>query len=104
RPSMDRLFTRIAAPRPRFGARDPGISGRFAIGPCVMLLAPSQPGSRAMEVTCPACASRYTADDEKIRGKTARMRCRSCDTVWLVGGDEDEMPSEKRAAVVRRGA
>jgi predicted Zn finger-like uncharacterized protein len=57
-----------------------------------------------MEVTCPACAARYTADDERIRGKTARMRCRSCDTVWLVGGEEEEISSDKRAAVLRRGA
>lgn len=39
-----------------------------------------------MEVTCPACQARYTANAEKLRGKTARMRCRACDTVWLVSG------------------
>ncbi len=57
-----------------------------------------------MEVTCPACAARYTADEEKIRGKTARMRCRACDTVWLVGGDDAPPSDERRAAVSRRGA
>jgi predicted Zn finger-like uncharacterized protein len=56
-----------------------------------------------MDVSCPACASKYTADDDKLRGKTARMRCRACDTVWLVSGPEDAM-EEKRAAVVKRGA
>ena len=70
-----------------------------------------------MEVSCPACAARYTADDEKLRGKTARMRCKACNTVWLVSGSgasavppaiahapiEHEAPS-KRAAVVRRGS
>lgn len=55
-----------------------------------------------MEVTCPACAARYTADDEKLRGKTARMRCRACDTVWLVSGPSSG--EERRAAVARRGA
>lgn len=54
-----------------------------------------------MDVSCPACASKYTCDDEKLRGKTARMRCRACDTVWLVSGTEAE---DKRAAVVKRGA
>lgn len=39
-----------------------------------------------MDVSCPACAARYTADDEKLRGKTARMRCKACNTVWLVSG------------------
>src|SRR5216110_2383344 len=57
-----------------------------------------------MEVACPACAARYTADEQKLRGKTARMRCRACDTVWLVSGSEDKMNEAKRAAVVKRGA
>ena len=61
-----------------------------------------------MDVTCPACAARYTADEQKLRGKTARMRCKACDTVWLVSGTpdraEDKMNEEKRAAVVKRGA
>lgn len=57
-----------------------------------------------MELTCPACAARYTADEQKLRGKTARMRCRACDTVWLVSGPEDNMNEAKRAAVVKRGA
>jgi predicted Zn finger-like uncharacterized protein len=39
-----------------------------------------------MDVSCPACAARYTADDEKLRGKTARMRCKACNTAWLVSG------------------
>ena len=55
-----------------------------------------------MDVTCPACAARYTADEQKLRGKTARMRCRACDTVWLVSGPEDRMSESKRAAVVKR--
>ena len=57
-----------------------------------------------MEVTCPACAARYTFDEQKLLGKTARMRCRACDTVWLVSGPEDMMNEAKRAAVVKRGA
>ena len=69
-----------------------------------------------MDVSCPACAARYTADDEKLRGKTARMRCKACNTVWLVSGPGaasvapaahgpiDKEPSTKRAAVVRKGA
>lgn len=71
------------------------------------------PGS-SMEVSCPACAARYTADDSKLRGKTARMRCRACDTVWLVSGPSsassvaetagDLDNTAPRAAVQRRGA
>ena len=54
-----------------------------------------------MDVTCPSCTARYKADAEKLRGKTARMRCRACDTVWLVLGPTAEAG---RAAVVKRGA
>jgi predicted Zn finger-like uncharacterized protein len=67
-----------------------------------------------MEVSCPACAARYTADDSKLRGKTARMRCRACDTVWLVSGPSsassiaappgDLDNTAPRAAIQRRGA
>jgi len=66
-----------------------------------------------MDVSCPACAARYTADDEKLRGKTARMRCRSCETTWMVSGPGatpaphfriESDASSKRAAVVRKGA
>jgi hypothetical protein len=32
------------------------------------------------------------------------MRCKACDTVWLVSGPEDKMNEEKRAAVIKRGA
>ena len=68
----------------------------------------------SMEVSCPACAARYTADDSKLRGKTARMRCRACDTVWLVSGPSSassvaEAASDldntaPRAAIQRKGA
>lgn len=63
-----------------------------------------------MDVSCPACAARYTANAEKLRGKTARMRCKACDTVWLVSGPELKAAAdlqgetgERRAAVVKRG-
>jgi predicted Zn finger-like uncharacterized protein len=43
-----------------------------------------------VDVRCPACAARYVTDDEKLRGKTARMRCKACNTVWLVSGPNAE--------------
>lgn len=60
-----------------------------------------------MEVSCPACNTRYLVADEKVRGKTARMRCKSCQTVWMVTGPVNAAASFSatggRAAVVRRG-
>ena len=57
-----------------------------------------------MEVTCPACAARYSADEDKLRGKTARMRCRACDTVWVVSGPEETSLSSTAARRVKRNA
>lgn len=75
-----------------------------------------------MDVSCPSCSARYVADDEKLRGKTARMRCKACSTVWMVSGAPADAvasvppPSAlapsvsppaaivKRAAVVKRGS
>lgn len=62
-----------------------------------------------MDVSCPSCSARYVADDEKLRGKTARMRCKACSTVWMVtGAPADAAPKSvaapKRAAVVKKGS
>ncbi len=39
-----------------------------------------------MIVQCPACASQYQITDEKIRGKTVRLRCKSCGDAWIASG------------------
>ncbi len=61
-----------------------------------------------MEVSCPACSTRYLVNDERVRGKTARMRCKSCQTVWMVsgpmGGADLSTTAGGRAAIIRRGA
>lgn len=77
-----------------------------------------------MDVSCPTCHANYSADDAKLRGKTARMRCKACKGVWLVTGPakleaptdetavlptaaepiEEFAPASRRAAVVRKGA
>ncbi|MFO0736396.1 MAG: zinc-ribbon domain-containing protein [Labilithrix sp.] len=79
-----------------------------------------------MDVSCPACAAKYTCDEEKLRGKTARMRCKACNTAWMVSGPgassapKGSMPppsmpppsmipassegTDKRAAVMKTGA
>ncbi len=58
-----------------------------------------------MDVRCPSCAAPYVADDEKLRGKTARMRCKACNTTWLVAGPpRAEDPAPKLAARTRTGS
>jgi predicted Zn finger-like uncharacterized protein len=40
----------------------------------------------AMKVTCPSCQSKYTVADEKVRGKTVKIRCRKCSATILADG------------------
>lgn len=60
-----------------------------------------------MNATCPACSARYRIDDAKVRGRAARMRCKTCMTEWIVAAQPEpatQMRAEPaRAAVVRKG-
>jgi predicted Zn finger-like uncharacterized protein len=39
-----------------------------------------------MKITCHACAAKYTVSDEKVQGKTVKMKCRKCGATIVVGG------------------
>jgi len=39
-----------------------------------------------MNVTCPACSSRYAIPDEKIAGRRARIKCKRCGQLVSVDG------------------
>lgn len=39
-----------------------------------------------MNFTCDNCQRRYSVADEKVRGKTVKIRCRACDTLVTVVG------------------
>jgi predicted Zn finger-like uncharacterized protein len=39
-----------------------------------------------MNVTCPACSSKYAVPDEKVLGKKVRIRCKRCGESILVDG------------------
>ncbi len=41
-----------------------------------------------MKITCPSCASKYTVSDEKVQGKTVKMKCRKCGATIVVGGSQ----------------
>lgn len=47
-----------------------------------------------MVVSCPQCDSSYEVADEKLRGRSARMRCPSCQTSWVVSGPESAPRSQ----------
>jgi len=46
-----------------------------------------------MKITCHSCAAKYTVSDEKVQGKTVKMKCRKCGATIVVGsasgGDAD---------------
>jgi predicted Zn finger-like uncharacterized protein len=45
-----------------------------------------------MKITCHSCAAKYTVSDEKVQGKTVKMKCRKCGATIVVGsasGGED---------------
>lgn len=38
-----------------------------------------------MKVTCQTCGAKYTVSDEKVQGKTVKIRCKKCGTSIVVG-------------------
>jgi len=51
----------------------------------------STPGSKStlrtrpdMKITCQSCQSKYTVSDEKVQGKTVKIKCRKCGATILV--------------------
>ncbi len=46
-----------------------------------------------MLVTCHECQAKYSVADEKVRGRTARVRCRRCSTLIEVSGVPSHTPA-----------
>lgn len=38
-----------------------------------------------MKITCHSCGAKYTVSDEKVQGKTVKMKCRKCSSTIVVG-------------------
>lgn len=38
-----------------------------------------------MKITCESCQSKYTVSDEKVQGKTVKIKCKKCGATILVG-------------------
>ena len=39
-----------------------------------------------MKITCHSCSAKYTVSDDKVQGKTVKMKCRKCGATIVVGG------------------
>ena len=37
-----------------------------------------------MKITCGSCAAKYTVSDDKVQGKTVKVKCRKCGAVIVV--------------------
>ena len=41
-----------------------------------------------MKIVCQACGAKYSIADEKVAGKTFKIRCKKCSEVIVVRGDQ----------------
>src|SRR5438876_567473 len=64
-----------------------------------------------MKITCQSCQSKYTVSDEKVQGKTVKIKCRKCGATIVVNSAgvtngtaaaDAASPSEPPRAAVRR--
>jgi len=47
-----------------------------------------------MEISCDACGKKYRVDETKIKGATARVRCKACSTLIVVTKPRPEVTAE----------
>jgi predicted Zn finger-like uncharacterized protein len=40
-----------------------------------------------MKITCPSCSAKYTIADEKVRGRTVKIKCKKCGATITAGPD-----------------
>lgn len=45
-----------------------------------------------MKIVCDNCGKKYSVDDDKVRGKMFKIRCRSCDNVIVIKGNVENQP------------
>ncbi len=41
-----------------------------------------------MKITCQSCQAKYTIADEKVAGKTVKIKCKKCGATIVVHGNE----------------
>src|SRR6516225_1538932 len=41
-----------------------------------------------MKITCQSCQAKYTIADEKVAGKTVKIKCKKCGATIVVSGNE----------------
>ena len=51
-----------------------------------------------MKITCQSCAAKYTIADEKVAGKTVKIKCKKCGATIVVNGNEAGFQAASDAA------
>lgn len=57
-----------------------------------------------MKITCQSCAAKYTIADEKVAGKTVKIKCKKCGATIVVNGNEAGFQAASDAAAYGAGA
>lgn len=53
-----------------------------------------------MIVTCPNCSKKYQISEEKLAGKSRRLRCKNCREVFIIHPPKDEEKAPSTASPV----
>jgi predicted Zn finger-like uncharacterized protein len=48
-----------------------------------------------MKINCQSCGAKYTIADDKVRGRTVKIRCKKCSSAIVVKGAEDQPGEEE---------
>jgi predicted Zn finger-like uncharacterized protein len=59
-----------------------------------------------MKITCPSCSAKYTIADDKVRGRTVKIKCKKCGATISVGpeGEPEGATSQSPASTGSGGA
>ncbi len=49
-----------------------------------------------MKINCQSCGAKYTIADDKVRGRTVKIRCKKCSSAIVVKGTEDQPGEEEQ--------
>jgi predicted Zn finger-like uncharacterized protein len=52
-----------------------------------------------MKISCQSCAAKYTIADDKVRGKTVKIKCKKCGSAIVVGPDTPDDAASSASAL-----
>src|SRR5688572_23941541 len=57
-------------------------------------------GDSRMKITCESCQAKYTIADEKVVGKTVKIKCKKCNHAMVVHGANEAASAPSQDATV----